>query len=100
MAAAWSYGRRIVKRDGVSLINNLSRLAIFKRRCKVLVLSRCVGERIVIGGNITLTVTKVNGRNVGIGIEAPREVRIVREELLPAQPTFEDRPPAPVRAVA
>lgn len=47
----------------------------------MLVLSRKEGERLVIGDNITIVVSKINGNRVSIGIEAPREVRIVREEL-------------------
>ena len=47
----------------------------------MLVLSRKVGERIVIGDNITLIVSKVNGNRVTIGIEAPRDIKVVRGEL-------------------
>lgn len=47
----------------------------------MLVLSRKEGERIVIGENITLVVSKVHGNRVTIGIEAPRDVKIVRGEL-------------------
>ena len=47
----------------------------------MLVLSRKEGERIVIGDNITLVISKVSGNRVTIGIEAPREVKVVRGEL-------------------
>ena len=47
----------------------------------MLVLSRKEGERISIGDNITLIVSKVSGNRVTIGIEAPREVKVVRGEL-------------------
>ena len=47
----------------------------------MLVLSRRVGERLVISDNITVVVQRVAGRRVSIGIEAPDEVRIVRGEL-------------------
>lgn len=47
----------------------------------MLVLSRKEGERIVIGDNITLVISKVSGNRVTIGIEAPRDVKIVRSEL-------------------
>ncbi len=47
----------------------------------MLVLSRKEGERISIGDNITLIVSKVNGNRVTIGIEAPRDIKVVRGEL-------------------
>ena len=47
----------------------------------MLVLTRKRQERIQIGDNITLTVVKVKGNTVRLGIEAPRNVRIVRGEL-------------------
>ncbi|QDS95224.1 Carbon storage regulator [Roseimaritima multifibrata] len=47
----------------------------------MLVLSRKEGERLVIGDNVTITVNRINGNRVTLGIEAPREVRIVRGEL-------------------
>ena len=47
----------------------------------MLVLSRKEGEQLVIGDNIVLTVNRISGNRVAIGIEAPREVRIVRGEL-------------------
>jgi carbon storage regulator len=47
----------------------------------MLVLSRKEGERIVIGDNITLVVSKVSGNRVTIGIEAPKDIKVVRGEL-------------------
>lgn len=47
----------------------------------MLVLSRKTGERIMIGDQITLTVVRIGPNNVRIGIEAPRDLNIVREEL-------------------
>lgn len=46
----------------------------------MLLLSRNLGETIVIGDNIR--VTKSKGNQVQLGIEAPQDIRIVREELL------------------
>lgn len=54
----------------------------------MLVLSRKTQEQIRIGDNITITVLKVQGRSVRIGIEAPQQVRVVRAEI----PAFEDSP--------
>ena len=47
----------------------------------MLVLSRKVGERILIGDQIAITVVRVSGGGVRLGIEAPPELPIVREEL-------------------
>jgi carbon storage regulator len=55
----------------------------------MLVLARKENERIVIDGNIVLTVVRVSGGAVRLGIEAPREVAIKREELL-TTPRFSD----------
>jgi carbon storage regulator len=49
----------------------------------MLVLSRKVGERILIGENIAVTVVRVSQGTVRLGIEAPLELPIVREELKP-----------------
>lgn len=48
----------------------------------MLVLSRRTGESIVIGSDIVVTVLDVKGDQVRIGIAAPREVRVHREELV------------------
>jgi len=47
----------------------------------MLVLSRKVGERILIGDKIAVTIVRVAQGSVRIGIEAPGEMQIVREEL-------------------
>jgi len=48
----------------------------------MLVISRKVGESLVIGDDIAVTVVKVAGGGVRLGIEAPDGYLIVREELL------------------
>lgn len=48
----------------------------------MLVLSRRVGESIIIGDDVTVTVLEVRGDVVRIGIAAPRSVTVHREELL------------------
>lgn len=47
----------------------------------MLVLSRKVGERILIGENIAVTVVRITGGGVRLGIEAPADVTVIREEL-------------------
>jgi len=47
----------------------------------MLVLSRKIGERILIGDNVTVTVVRVSGGGVRLGIDAPAEMAVVREEL-------------------
>jgi carbon storage regulator len=47
----------------------------------VLVLSRKIGERILIGDKIAVTVVKIGHGGVRIGIDAPPELAVVREEL-------------------
>jgi carbon storage regulator len=49
----------------------------------MLVLSRKVGERIVVGDKVTITVVRMAQGTVRIGIDAPPEMPIVREELMP-----------------
>ena len=47
----------------------------------MLVLSRKAGERIWIGDDNSVTVVRITGGGVRIGIEAPHEMPVVREEL-------------------
>ncbi|BBO32628.1 carbon storage regulator [Lacipirellula parvula] len=47
----------------------------------VLVVSRKIGERILIGDKIAITVVKVSGGAVRLGVEAPAELAVMREEL-------------------
>ena len=49
----------------------------------MLVLTRNVNERIVIGTDIRITVASIQGNQVRIGIEAPRQVKVLRAELSP-----------------
>jgi carbon storage regulator len=50
----------------------------------VLVLSRGPGQSVVIGGNVVVTVVEVKGDLVRLGIDAPREVPVHREEVFHA----------------
>ena len=47
----------------------------------MLVLSRKVGQRVHIGDSVTVTVVRISGGGVRLGIEAPPEMAVVRQEL-------------------
>lgn len=47
----------------------------------MLVLSRKVGDKLVIDGNITVEVVKISGNRISLGIVAPSNVKILRGEL-------------------
>ena len=47
----------------------------------MLVLSRKQNERIRVGDSVVVTVVRVSGDKVRIGIEAPADVRVLRDEL-------------------
>jgi carbon storage regulator len=47
----------------------------------VLVLGRKVDEKIVIGGNITIMVVEIRGDKVKLGIDAPKDVSVHRQEV-------------------
>lgn len=48
----------------------------------MLILTRKTGEKILIADDVTITVLHVSGTQVKLGIDAPKDVRIMREELL------------------
>lgn len=50
----------------------------------MLVLTRRVGQSIVIGDNVVVTVLEVRGEQVRIGVEAPRTVEVMRSEIYKA----------------
>ena len=50
----------------------------------MLVLSRKLNETILIGENVRVTLLGIDGDKIKIGIDAPRDVKIFREELLEA----------------
>ncbi len=47
----------------------------------MLILTRRVGETVVIGDDVTVTVLGVKGNQVRLGVNAPREVAVHREEI-------------------
>jgi carbon storage regulator len=48
---------------------------------KMLILTRKVGERLIIGTDVTVTILSLKGNQIRIGIDAPREVKVHREEV-------------------
>jgi carbon storage regulator CsrA len=61
----------------------------------MLVLTRKQQETIQIGENITITIVRIKGNTVRVGIEAPPDVRVVRGEI-----AAEKEPPRPLVALA
>ena len=47
----------------------------------MLVLSRKVGQRVLIGDDVAITVVRITGGGVRLGIEAPIEMPVIRHEL-------------------
>ena len=47
----------------------------------MLILTRRVGEKLIIDGDITITLAGIRGNQIRIGIEAPPEVKVHREEI-------------------
>ncbi|OIO68414.1 MAG: carbon storage regulator [Zetaproteobacteria bacterium CG12_big_fil_rev_8_21_14_0_65_55_1124] len=48
----------------------------------MLILTRAVGETVTIGHNIRVTILSVKGTQVRIGIEAPNDMLVLREEII------------------
>jgi carbon storage regulator len=61
----------------------------------MLVLSRKLGQRFQIGQDVRVTIVKIDRNSVRIGIEAPNDVIVYREEIAPVEAE-----PAPKAAVA
>lgn len=47
----------------------------------MLILTRRIGEKLVIGDNIEITVLEIKGNQVRVGIDAPKDVSVHREEI-------------------
>ncbi|MEZ5465687.1 MAG: carbon storage regulator CsrA [Lysobacteraceae bacterium] len=65
----------------------------------MLILTRRVGETLMVGDQITVTVLGVKGNQVRLGINAPRDVAVHREEIY-QRIQHEDGEPAPVDSAA
>lgn len=48
----------------------------------MLVLTRKIGEAIHIGSDVVVKVTAIDGGRVRIGVEAPQNIRVIREEIM------------------
>jgi carbon storage regulator len=57
----------------------------------MLVLSRKTGQRIQIGDDITIVVSSIRGGQVRLGVDAPKDVGVFRQEL--GRALHQDRPP-------
>ena len=58
----------------------------------MLVLTRKPGEAIRIGDNVLITISVIKGNQVRVGIDAPKDVPVVREELLRRQNPESEQP--------
>lgn len=61
----------------------------------MLVLTRRKNESIVIGDDIVVTVLEVKGEQIRLGITAPRDVQVYRQELLPGREEAAAAPEVP-----
>jgi carbon storage regulator len=62
----------------------------------MLALTRKVGQQIMIGDNITVTVVEVKGDSIRLAIDAPREIKIYRGEIYQAIVTENKEATAPL----
>lgn len=58
----------------------------------MLVLSRKLGESVKIGDDVVVTVVYVDRVRIKLGIEAPRDVSVVRSELINREPPAREEP--------
>ncbi|NMA79800.1 MAG: carbon storage regulator CsrA [Clostridiales bacterium] len=65
----------------------------------MLVVTRKIDESIIIADNIEVTVLEVTGDRVKLGISAPRDIKIIRNELRDAQKLNEEASKAPSKNI-
>src|SRR5215213_9813966 len=86
---------------GLSKRTRWNRGVRLPRKRAMLVLTRKLMEKLFIGDDICVTVVRLEGGQVRLGIEAPREVAVVRAELVPerdgGRPNGVVRPPMGIR---
>lgn len=73
--------------DGVRVTVGRSLVEIFQGGIEMLVLSRRQEEVIVIGEDIEIMIVRIGPNSVRVGIKAPRELNIVRKELIDGSKT-------------
>jgi len=56
--------------------------AAITREVNMLVLSRKVGEKLRIGPDVTVTITKIRGNKIQLAVQAPRDVQIIRDDAV------------------
>jgi carbon storage regulator len=68
-----------------------------QKELAMLILTRRVGESVIIGNDVTVTVLGVKGNQVRLGVNAPREVAVHREEIFERikREQAEDKSPRP-----
>src|SRR5258708_7739997 len=80
----WSLAPRRMTYDGKGTGCDPFRVQGKDKEIGMLVLTRKIGERIIIGDDVVVTIVSVRGGHVSVGIDAPKAVAIRREELIEA----------------
>lgn len=60
---------------------NFLRLASFRENFVMLILTRRIGEALIVGDDVNITVLGIKGNQVRLGINAPKDVSVHREEI-------------------
>src|SRR3954452_12353730 len=85
---------------GLSKRTRWNRGSRLPRKRAMLVLTRKLMEKLFIGDDICVTVVRLEGGQVRLGIDAPREVAVVRAELVPERERLVPRPGSARRSPA